>query len=615
MAEADRRRTGTTGTDRADRTRRGPGQGATVLAALLAAGACAGPAAATDIRLPALSEPCWSTESGLHRSLLLTAPDWTAETVPVLTFSARVESASPTGAVYALRLLINDLPVNQGFAHPRLLNKPAHFPANGPGSGAPWFKRTGLGYGIRENQAWLVPCAASFDDPATAYAIDLEGLVQPNRTFKLTLSAYTPNRKGTRRRDTLGEAALVLTPPKLALRPRPEVDALRAALMPPPVLTLAAAPLMTAPGAADANRPRELANPDRPPDPPATVTFEQLEGWRLESLDATNVTFASSAERVLRRAATAAVTFPAGAEMRLLLKPPAPIELPAPFDTLHLWYGGAIKERYFADAADIAGTVLLEDARGHRQAVDLGILRTEYYGLALGRLSAAQRAALEPPLRLRGIGLEVINSPVRQPLYLESLACFTDTHAPLADPYLPEEPVLPHRPEGLTPDPPADTRYAATLADGIGTLQSVGGGRRLASRNEPPRGKLPGNTARRRDTPPVAPSHGGGTNGASRSGDQSWLDSSLMPYSPTIGVPGSSARRRAASASDDSATERPLNPPVTITTEPAGRSTGASARRTRSANANAVPGTNTGSVAARSAAHAPAASTNPSGVQ
>ncbi len=89
---------------------------------------------------------------------------------------------------------------------------------------------------------------------------------------------------------------------------------------------------------------------------------------------------------------------------------------------------------------------------------------------------------------------------------------------------------------------------------------------------------------------------------------QSWLDSSLIPYSPTRRAVGNARRSAPVSSASVSARWRPLKPPVTITIEPAGRGQTASGlAASRSAKANAVPGTKIGAQAACSASQAAAA--------
>jgi len=159
------------------------------------------------------------------------------------------------------------------------------------------------------------------------------------------------------------------------------------------------------------------------------VTFEFTRGWTVECEENPTAAITRSSDRATEGRYAARVSA-AGTERigRVLLRPPAPIPIPEPFDSVEL------RLSVGADAApDAVGgrpfvRVALETAEGEPQSVHLGRFPAGGWRLAHRRLAA------DPPLagaRLTGIEIVGWDRPAEHPLYLAGLTFYLETRAPI----------------------------------------------------------------------------------------------------------------------------------------------------------------------------------------
>ncbi len=159
------------------------------------------------------------------------------------------------------------------------------------------------------------------------------------------------------------------------------------------------------------------------------VSFEFMRGWNVESANAPTVAIARALDRATdgRHAArvTAAGT---GIVSRVVLRPPAPIPIPEPFDSVE------VRLSIGSDAApDVAGNrpfirVELETSAGEPLFVHLGRFPAGGWRLAHRRLPVD-----EPIVGARLTGIEIVGweRPADHPLYLAGLTFYLESRAPI----------------------------------------------------------------------------------------------------------------------------------------------------------------------------------------
>ena len=159
------------------------------------------------------------------------------------------------------------------------------------------------------------------------------------------------------------------------------------------------------------------------------VTFEFTRGWTVECEEDPTATLNRASDRATDGRYAARVSA-AGAERigRVLLKPPAPIPIPEPFDSVELRLSiGADADPEAAGIRPFV-RVRVETAEGDSLLVHLGRFPAGGWRLAHRRL------AVDPPIagaRLTGIEIIGWDQPAAHPLYVAGLAFYLESRAPI----------------------------------------------------------------------------------------------------------------------------------------------------------------------------------------
>jgi hypothetical protein len=467
--------------------------------------------AAAEITLPSIGLPAWDGRANATQSRLVTIPEHDAGQVPLLRFQARIDKGDAPGAAYGLRIMLNELPLSQCFLQPRLLNKTDDYTVpDGSGRSYPWFKRIGLGldHVRRENHAWLVPFANSFDTDDTDYVIDLAASVEPGTSVQLMFQSYAPNRDDnvTPYRKLAGAAPLIIKDVEVVMTPRAEVEAMRANACPEPVATIQPGGVRL--GADD--RAYEIERYGLKENPKPQIHFNDLTGWTLKAFNRDDdLRLDLSGRRQVWSDSTASVTINPKINYLMLLDAPEPIRINVvrdlegnavdgdTFDAVHVWYGGWYQPVYHKDAYTIQLWIVLEDAAGTLHFMDLGPACTETFGMAMGRLTPIQKQTITFPVRFRGIAMDTVPSNTRQSIYFDSIAFFRDESTPLAPDEIPDPPApIPREAGGILPPVPAGIVSTLELANQVATLTSQTADRIVTYRLTPADGMLHGIEAR-----------------------------------------------------------------------------------------------------------------------
>jgi len=174
-----------------------------------------------------------------------------------------------------------------------------------------------------------------------------------------------------------------------------------------------------------------------------TVDFFRVLGWSLESREVEASVFRRDADGRGRGTFTGLISLKgvqAGAGV--ILRPPAPLTLGEPFDTVELWVRALIPDQGTPPQGRVEVMVQTRDGTEHR--IRLGALSGEW---SLLRLRVDDRLAALTTHPCRFLGLRISDLPASDQffLYLDNLAFYTEVARPLR---LPPRPHLdlPHAP-------------------------------------------------------------------------------------------------------------------------------------------------------------------------
>jgi len=181
-------------------------------------------------------------------------------------------------------------------------------------------------------------------------------------------------------------------------------------------------------------RPYELVWSNRTRDDhPPLIAFTDTAGWRVEAADAT-ARFERSDDVLLFGDGVAKLTYRAtGPNPRVTLFPPAPVAVTAAFDAVTCWIYGN-NHSYAPDPKTPPVTVTLSFAgsTGRAFPVTLAHVHFKEWFLCHRRLDADQRALVSQGASLLSITVTGGRNTEDRVIYLNSLAVFTETFAPLA---------------------------------------------------------------------------------------------------------------------------------------------------------------------------------------
>ncbi len=174
------------------------------------------------------------------------------------------------------------------------------------------------------------------------------------------------------------------------------------------------------------------------------VAFENLDGWSVTGKQAV-ATIALSREQQLWGVHVGKLTYHATAargEIRIL--PPAPIEIPAPFDTVTLWaYGNNWGYARDLSTPPVNLAVVFEGAGGREFNVPLSAVNWKEWFLLHQRLTPEQSALVKQGARFKALAVTGIKNTADRVLYFDNLACFTEALPPLKFEPRPERGVAP----------------------------------------------------------------------------------------------------------------------------------------------------------------------------
>ena len=191
--------------------------------------------------------------------------------------------------------------------------------------------------------------------------------------------------------------------------------------------------LFSAAALAAGERPYEMVWAHRTRDDhPALIPFTQTEGWRVETVNA-EARLERSQDLLLFGDAVAKLTYRAtGKNPRVTLLPPAPIPISNAFDAVTCWvYGNNYS--YAPDAQTPPVDIAVEFAvtNGPTFTVPLAAVHFKEWFLCHRRLTPDQQALAARGAVLRAITVTNGRNAEDRILYLNSLAVFTETFAPL----------------------------------------------------------------------------------------------------------------------------------------------------------------------------------------
>ncbi|HZT28903.1 MAG TPA: hypothetical protein VFA33_03400 [Bryobacteraceae bacterium] len=182
-------------------------------------------------------------------------------------------------------------------------------------------------------------------------------------------------------------------------------------------------------------QPYEFTWTQRREDPHTLVDFEDLKGWKLELYGGARGEFHRSREQQLWGQYVGKFLY-AGTrpESRMIARPPAPIPIPARFDSVDMWgYGnrwGHGRKDHTPPVYDVS--VLIRDAAGREFKVQLADIRWKQWWLMHRKVPADVLAQIAWPATFSGIELAMGESPELRYFFCDSLAFYQEELKPVA---------------------------------------------------------------------------------------------------------------------------------------------------------------------------------------
>ncbi|MBI3923106.1 MAG: hypothetical protein HY318_16925 [Armatimonadetes bacterium] len=419
----------------------------------------------------------------------------------VLVLRARLETPTATGCNYGLDLLIDGIPLTESPLRPRLLNKASKFtPPSLPGRQFQWLDDRG---------SWMVVTGPNYEANWAGtgqdydYLFDLSGWVQGGHETTIAVRNAMPE---------VNPAVLVVDNLCLGVMKRVEVErtlALQNLGKQRNAEVMSSLPHDAKPGP----RPYEIVWSGRTESPRAQVSFEDLKGWTMEVVGDAEVSLSASVDYRLWRKQTAKFSYAGGeTETTVAIRPPAPVEIPGPFDAANLIVYGAFGQNIRADLNPGPGLhiiVLLEDGNGREVQMDLGRVKGTYWTLQHGILPPARLPPLTFPMKFRALVISNCNLKGKQSAYFESLAFYQQNRKPLRRLKL-KPPIYPVSEDGNLPTLPARVNVRAVTVQGGADFLSEAGDGTLRFCIRPAEGSLSGVSARWNDATVLRPMEGGG---------------------------------------------------------------------------------------------------------
>jgi hypothetical protein len=225
------------------------------------------------------------------------------------------------------------------------------------------------------------------------------------------------------------------------------------------------------PNEAPGERPYEIVQAAREPEPDPLVGFDSLDGWRLQLLEGARGNLSVSVAQRVWESPVARLRYRGESEASAVrLLPPEPIPVPPGSTAVTLWMHGNNWGWVPDPTTPQVGVVLLiEDASGKIHKLELTRVRWREWWLIHKVLPAEIRS--EASLRLAGIEIAGCANTEERELFFENLVFLREAFAPLAFAPRPQVPLelFPGQSAGANTGPgrlPFPTREETILPDG-----------------------------------------------------------------------------------------------------------------------------------------------------
>lgn len=178
------------------------------------------------------------------------------------------------------------------------------------------------------------------------------------------------------------------------------------------------------------------------------VDFGSVEGWIVEGHDAEGWLYLSREQRVFGETSGKLVYRALGDDPWLLVRPPEPIPIPEPWDSVDLWnYGNNWGWAPDPSTPQVGISVVVEDATGVQSDVALGRVDYEYWFLMHGRRSQSMNGPSS------FVGFRITNARNAEPrtLYFGPCSLYQEVLGPLSFEPWPSQLPFPTRSETILP--------------------------------------------------------------------------------------------------------------------------------------------------------------------
>lgn len=181
-------------------------------------------------------------------------------------------------------------------------------------------------------------------------------------------------------------------------------------------------------------QPYELTWTQRSQDPRTLVDFESLKDWTLALYGGASGELRRSREQQMWGRYVAKFTYSgAGAESRIVARPPKPVPIPGAFDSIDLWgYGNRWSWVDDKTTPPAFVAILLADARGKEFRVELTDIRWKQWWLIHRKIPADTLRGIALPASFAGIEISKIAHPDPRYFYCDSLVFYTEELKPLS---------------------------------------------------------------------------------------------------------------------------------------------------------------------------------------
>ncbi len=165
---------------------------------------------------------------------------------------------------------------------------------------------------------------------------------------------------------------------------------------------------------------------------PPLIDFEDLTGWTVET-GGSEASFERSQEQLIWGDYVGKLTYRAtGDSPTVRVLPPAPIDIPAPFDAVTLWvYGNNWSFSPNPTTPPVNINLLLEDAAGEPMTLSLTRVYWKEWFMPHLRLTAGQLERLRDGAKFLGFEITGGHNTSDRVIYLDNLVFFTEEFPPL----------------------------------------------------------------------------------------------------------------------------------------------------------------------------------------